>query len=1116
MFERFKGVIKGGASTVVEQSENLAGKVVGDHSLRPSELKDKLKEGAKTTFKGGKEFVSEGGDRIAEADTHEIKDKTKEVAHNVKHYGAFSEGYLGYSDPTKDLRKAVKAKEKAAKKAKKARKKQGKKGTEDLFDPANLAKYRKEIEEKRTLALEPSPGISPNSDVGEKSKQESPDSPVEKPDTLQLTQQVSQIWSNQASPDFGSPDFGSDEKKLDVKSPSHEGKTPQGRTPRDDEDWKKFLSSGVDDLIKKETEKLDEIKKDSYFQRKKTQVEIEEDAKVSRPTTLIGKRKKQWVDLDTEGFEETEGEVVPDVSDTEESEEAAEEESELEPLQQEVKKQEEEEEKEKLPDGYVDIPEDEPIDLDDDDDLFNTGFVDAIVSGDIVYIPESPVEEEGDDPFDTKFVDEICQKHEKEARVRAKVESNRIKFGSLAAAADVLSGKAEKVDKHNVDHALKKKRRRANRINLIAEELDDVTALEDIEGTTPVEDKPTLEIFDLGEDTLDIPVGDLLTSSPSPCIGTASPSEPQEKAEASTKLSDDLAEFDVVHSENVQLTSNVALLEAEFCPAEFEEEEDPFDEAFTQLAKASITKTKLDTLEADLYNDDLFDTSKADAVLGLASLVGVLDKTKAEEVVLDTFDDKDPFDTSAYDHITKDLEVDLEFESLAKRDPHELDCEAVIGPDPFDIIDSQLKEQLESANNEGWAAFGDEFGQKKPSRPPPPRPAPPRPAPPPPKVQVDYASGRNTPSVIVKAPSSDSIKSWNVGVAETLILKSEIEAIEAHAIEEALEEKEEFDPFDTTEFEEVVSGLKSLEEDPFDTSIVKELYLGPSKTELHLIEADILGEGRKGGENNDKSNLDLLCEEVPEQKGEATLEEVSDPFDTAFVEDLLPNKGDPFDTTHIKLGKTGPSRPGPPKKQEEVDEEDFEEDDPFDTTIADKVIPVRRPRVSQRSTISIEDEDFDPESTFVQKKQDSVKRKPPPPPRPSLPTKVVDPFSFEDSAETPAAKVLTPNKESIEETDPFSTENKKKDYPDLSGIAIARPRPKVNTKDLEKEFLDDPIGGALKKSWTDEDFDPRGDSPKTEKPPSPDEYDPDGDEYDPFDTSGIDPFDTSAVTVSQQ
>ncbi len=65
--------------------------------------------------------------------------------------------FTGYSDPSKDLRKAVKAKEKAAKKAKKEKKKKGEKA-EDLFDPENLAKYRKEIEEKRKLASALSPG----------------------------------------------------------------------------------------------------------------------------------------------------------------------------------------------------------------------------------------------------------------------------------------------------------------------------------------------------------------------------------------------------------------------------------------------------------------------------------------------------------------------------------------------------------------------------------------------------------------------------------------------------------------------------------------------------------------------------------------------------------------------------------------------------------------------------------------------------------------------------------------------------------------------------------------------------------------------------------------------
>jgi len=88
----------------------------------------------------------------------------------------------------------------------------------------------------------------------------------------------------------------------------------------------------------------------------------------------------------------------------------------------------------------------------------------------------------------------------------------------------------------------------------------------------------------------------------------------------------------------------------------------------------------------------------------------------------------------------------------------------IVGVDPFDVIDQQLNQNQSPSADEGWAAFGEV--KPRPSRPLPPRPAPPRPAPPSrpsaPRVEIDYASGRNTPSVIVKAPSSESIKSWNV------------------------------------------------------------------------------------------------------------------------------------------------------------------------------------------------------------------------------------------------------------------------------------------------------------------------------------------------------------------
>ena len=317
---------------------------------------------------------------------------------------------------------------------------------------------------------------------------------------------------------------------------------------------------------------------------------------------------------------------------------------------------------------------------------------------------------------------------------------------------------------------------------------------------------------------------------------------------------------------------------------------------------------------------------------------------------------------------------------------------------------------------------------------------------------MDYASGRNTPSVIVKAPSSESIKSWNVAQAECLILKSNIEAIEAAGYAES----KEFDPFDTTEFEEVVAELKAKEIDPFDTSSHDGSLTGPSKTELRLIENEVLSSGLSTVEGgNPESNISLLEKEL----GEST----EDPFDTGFVSSILPESVvvDPFDTSVVNPGLL----------KETAADDDF---DPFDTSIVEKVIPVRKPKVSQRSTISIEDDDFDPSSAFKVKPG-----KPTPPQRPSLPKVLVDPFSLEDSDDQLSSfKLLTPHKEVPEELLQATADDSK-------NLAI---------KQLEEELLDD-IGGPLKRSFTDDDFDPRAlESPKESADP---------DEFDPFDTSAV-------------
>ena len=85
------------------------------------------------------------------------------------------------------------------------------------------------------------------------------------------------------------------------------------------------MTSGVDAIVKQKKDNLDSLKVTSYYQRKKTQDEIEEDAKLARPKNLVGARKKRWVDLDEEGFEERDGVINEEVSDGDMSQEEFEE-----------------------------------------------------------------------------------------------------------------------------------------------------------------------------------------------------------------------------------------------------------------------------------------------------------------------------------------------------------------------------------------------------------------------------------------------------------------------------------------------------------------------------------------------------------------------------------------------------------------------------------------------------------------------------------------------------------------------------------------------------------------------------------------------------------------------
>ena len=455
-------------------------------------------------------------------------------------------------------------------------------------------------------------------------------------------------WGFQPAENFSSQKVDDDDD-FDFGGEKPEGKSPdeKGEDWKKADDWKSqlnSLTSGVDSLLKDKKDKLDQIKVDSYYQRKKTQDEINEDAVVPRPKTLVGKRKKKWTDLDDGEFEEIDGEVPIILSDTED----------VESDEEEVKEQTKESTPEEKPSPEEELKEKQKEqEEEEEEDIFSTEFVNetlAVLDVKLAEIPDSPEPEE-DDIFDTKYADVIVKKAEKERKAFEKAEDNKIKFGCIANAADVLSGKVKTVDKSNVQHAIKPRSRRANRINLIADDVQNVTATDE---TTDVK-SDLLEVDEEG-----CLSGDLLTATPSVSASeSVSPVPPSTENIKEPQLSDDLKEFDVIDKEEAV---------AEVVESE---EEDPFDAAFDEIARDKLAKfeekDQLAQLEEDLFNDDLFDTTNADDVLNLASLTKVKDKEE-EVVVLDDFEDKDPFDTTAYEHLTKDLEEDLEFESLANRD----------------------------------------------------------------------------------------------------------------------------------------------------------------------------------------------------------------------------------------------------------------------------------------------------------------------------------------------------------------------------------------------------------------------------------------------------------------
>ena len=315
------------------------------------------------------------------------------------------------------------------------------------------------------------------------------------------------------------------------------------------------------------------------------------------------------------------------------------------------------------------------------------------------------------------------------------------------------------------------------------------------------------------------------------------------------------------------------------------------------------------------------------------------------------------------------------------------------------------------------------------------------------------------------------------------------------------EDSEEEDPFDTSNFESVVKELTKKEDieedenqDPFDIS-------GFKSPEPQELQTDLLTTLNEDSEvDKEVGDLEAPCI-VP-----STAIEV-DPFDTEFASSVLPDKGDPFNTSYVKGGPgkaeikaleeefltqeefdprtdevteapSGKVYPGVagrarPKRSAKADLEikapeaavDELEEDPFDTTIVDKVIPVRK--AAKTSDVSVEDENFDPTSTFNNCREE------------------VDPFDTTIAGQVIPELADKPEPELIPEqqSEPISSEE-----PPAPSHPDPEPEPEpekeepiaaaVPVKPKPVDEIARKIGRArprkpLPRQLTDEDFDPR-------------------------------------------
>ncbi|GLV35234.1 stoned A [Carabus blaptoides fortunei] len=246
-------------------------------------------------------------------------------------------------------------------------------------------------------------------------------------------------------------------------------------------------------------------------------------------------------------------------------------------------------------------------DGEDEDDIFDTSFVDAVASGEVklAYIPESPVIEDAgkDDPFDTSIAER--------AILGPAFETKGKKLVPLGAAVEVLTGRVEQASCVKKTSSI---RRKYKQQDLLLDSFDnDNNTAEYISEKLP--DQPHKSLLDDDFIPLDnIPI-DLSGASlhPVPDITASSFCELEDSTQ------EFIAEFDSIHSKENTVSTTLI--------------NDDEDDEFAQLAAESLAK------KASFSTPVLLPTQTEDTEAHTFN-VEFQEEFQASE------DEEDPFDTT--------------------------------------------------------------------------------------------------------------------------------------------------------------------------------------------------------------------------------------------------------------------------------------------------------------------------------------------------------------------------------------------------------------------------------------------------------------------------------------